>query len=222
MTADHVTADHGKAAIFDLDGTLVNSEPGNRARWTRLFDSHAVPYDDALIASFAGRRGREVLTELAHMFPGRTVEELFREVLSYELGPDVLDAVPVPGAVALVRSISVRGVPIGVVTSGGRRYAEGQLARLGIRELFDVLVTAEDVTEGKPSPEGFLTACARLGVEPGQAVAFEDAPAGVAAAKAAGMPTVGVATTQARDALAAADLVVGDLTEVSWPPDFGG
>jgi sugar-phosphatase len=175
-----------------------------------------------LIASFAGRRGHEVLSELAHLFPGRTVEELFREVISYELGPEVLDAVPVPGAVLLVRSISALEVPIGVVTSGGRGYAEGQLARLGIRDLFDVLVTAEDVTEGKPSPEGFLAACARLGVPPGQAVAFEDAPAGVAAAKAAGMPTVGVATTQTREALAAADLVVGDLTEVMWPPNFGG
>ncbi|HEU5156219.1 MAG TPA: HAD family phosphatase [Streptosporangiaceae bacterium] len=217
-----MTADHRRAAVFDLDGTLVNTEPGNRARWARLFDTYGAPYDDALIASFAGRRGREVLAELAHLFPGRTVEELFREVVSYELGPEVLDAVPVPGAVALVRSVSAVRVPIGVVTSGGRRYAEGQLTRLGIRGLVDVLVTAEDVAEGKPAPEGFLTACARLGVAPGEAVAFEDAPAGVAAAKAAGMPTVGVATTQTRAALAAADLVVSDLTEVSWPPDFGG
>jgi sugar-phosphatase len=217
-----MTANHSRAAVFDLDGTLVDTEPGNQARWTRLFDTYGAPYDEALIASFAGRRGREVLAELAHLFPGRTVEELFREVISYELGPDVLAAVAVPGAVALVRSISAHGVPIGVVTSGGRQYAEGQLARLGIRELFDVLVTAEDVAEGKPSPEGFLAACARLGVEPSAAVAFEDAPAGVAAAKAAGMPTVGVATTQSREALAAADLVVGDLTEVTWPPNLGG
>src|SRR6266545_6968922 len=137
-----MTADHGRAAVFDLDGTLVNTEPGNRARWTRLFDTHGAAYDDALIASFAGRRGREVLTELAHLFPERSVEELFREVISYERGPDVLDAVPVPGAVALVRSISAQEVPIGVVTSGGRRYADGQLARLGIRDLFQVLVTA--------------------------------------------------------------------------------
>src|ERR671936_2229729 len=98
MTPDHVTADHGKAAVFDLDGTLVNTEPGNRVRWTRLFDTYGAPYDEALIASFAGRRGREVLAELAHLFPGRTVDELFGEVISYDLGPDVLDAVAVPGA----------------------------------------------------------------------------------------------------------------------------
>ncbi|HEY7485369.1 MAG TPA: HAD family phosphatase [Streptosporangiaceae bacterium] len=215
-------ADHVKAAVFDLDGTLVDTEPGNRVRWTRLFDTYGASYDDALIASFAGRRGREVLADLVHLFPGRTVDELLREVVSYELGPDVLDAVPVPGAVPLVRSISAEGVPIGVVTSGGRRYAEEQLTRLGILGLFGVVITADDVAEGKPSPEGFLAACARLDVAPDQAVAFEDAPAGVAAAKAAGMPTVGVATTQTPSALAAADLVVADLTEVTWPPEFGG
>jgi beta-phosphoglucomutase-like phosphatase (HAD superfamily) len=217
-----MTPNSRRAAVFDLDGTLVNTEPGNRARWTRLFDTYAAPYDDALIRSFAGRRGREVLAELAHLFPGHTVDDLYAEVVSYELGPEVIAAVPVPGAVTLVREIHARAVPIGVVTSGVRRYAEGQLDRLGIRAAFDVVITAEDVAEGKPSPEGFLAACARLGVAPGQAVAFEDAPAGVAAAKAAGMPTVAVATTQPPAALAAADLIVADLTEVTWPPAFGG
>jgi sugar-phosphatase len=211
-----------KAAVFDLDGTLVNTELGSRARWTRLFDTYGAPYDQKLIASFAGRRGREVLAELLHLFPGRTADELYDEIVSYELGPGVLEAVPVPGAVALVRSISADGVPIGVVTSGARPYAEGQLERLGIRDLLDVVITADDVREGKPSPEGFLAACERLGVAPDKAVAFEDAPAGIAAAKAAGMPTVGVATTQSPEALAAADLVVTDLTEVTWPPAFGG
>jgi sugar-phosphatase len=209
-----------RAAVFDLDGTLVNTEPASRRRWARLFDAHGAPYDDALLGSFAGRRGREVLAELIHLFPGRTADELYDEVVSYELGPDV--ALPVPGAVPLVRSISAGDVPIGVVTSGVRPYAEGQLVRLGIRELLDVVITADDVAEGKPSPEGFLAACARLDVAPGVAVAFEDAPAGVAAAKAAGMPTVAIATTQSPEALAAADLVVTDLTEVTWPPALGG
>jgi HAD superfamily hydrolase (TIGR01509 family) len=215
-----MTANHREAAVFDLDGVLVNTEPGNRVRWTRLFETHGAPYDDALIASFAGRRGREVLTELAHLFPGRTVDELMHEVVSYDLGPEVAEALPVPGAVSLVQSIHAERVPIAVVTSGRRHYAERQLERLGIREAFDVMITAEDVVEGKPAPEGFLAACTRLDVAPDRAVAFEDSPAGVAAAKAAGMPTVGVATTQSPEALAAADLVVADLTEVTWPPDF--
>jgi sugar-phosphatase len=209
-----------KAAVFDLDGTLVNTEPGSRARWAQLFDTHGAPYDDALLGSFAGRRGREVLAELIHLFPGRTADELYDEVVSYELGRDMVEAVP--GAVPLVRSISAGGVPIAVATSGVRPYAEGQLTRLGIRDLLDVVITADDVTEGKPSPEGFLAACARLDVAPDEAVAFEDAPAGVAAAKAAGMPTVAIATTQSPEALAAADLVVTDLTEVTWPPALGG
>ncbi|MEU5877353.1 HAD family phosphatase [Spirillospora sp. NPDC047279] len=214
-----------RAAVFDLDGTLIDTEPRNREMWARMFDANGVPYDEALIASFAGRRGREVLAELAHLFPGRTVEDLFHEVVSYETGPDMPPVQEVPGAVVLVRSLHAAGVPLAVVTSGVRVYAEGLLDGLGIKHLLDVLVTADDVANGKPDPEGFLAACDALGVEPAHALGFEDAPAGVAAVKAAGMTCVGITTTQPAAALAAADRVVSDMTEVDlsfWGlPDAG-
>jgi sugar-phosphatase len=186
--------------------------------WTWLFDAHGVAHDPDLIASFAGRRGREVLAELLHLFPGRTVDELFQQAISYEHGPDTPALVPVPGAVELVRSLREAGVPLGVATSGQRGYAEGMLAELGIREHFGAVVTADDVITGKPDPEGFLTACARLGAAPERSVGFEDAPAGVAAVKAAGMTCVGVATTLPARALAQADRVIADLREVDVLP----
>src|SRR5690606_14490888 len=99
------------AAVFDLDGTLIDTEPRNRAMWTRLFEAHGVPYDDAVIASFAGRRGVEVLEEKAHLFPGRTVEELFQQVLAYGAMPEMPPVAPVAGAVDLVRSLADSGVP---------------------------------------------------------------------------------------------------------------
>ncbi|GAA2623239.1 HAD family phosphatase [Actinomadura fulvescens] len=203
-----------KAAVFDLDGTLIDTEPRNREMWARMFAANGIAYDDELIASFAGRRGREVLAELLHLFPGRTVEDLFHEVVSYETGPDMPPVQPVPGAVELVRALHAGGVPLAVVTSGVRRYAEGLLEGLGIKDLLDVLVTADDVANGKPDPEGFLAACDALGVAPRDALGFEDAPAGVAAVKAAGMTCVGITTTQPAAALAAADRVVADMTEV--------
>ncbi|MFC4049344.1 HAD family hydrolase [Actinomadura syzygii] len=206
------------AAVFDLDGTLIDTEPRNRVMWSRLFDAHGAPYDDAVIASFAGRRGREVLQELAHLFPGRTVEELFEQALSYGTLPGLPAAEPVPGAVGLVRSLAGAGVPLAVVTSGQRAYAEGLLAELGVRDLLDVVVTAGDVASGKPHPEGYLAAARGLGVPPAAAVGFEDAPAGVAAVKSAGMTCVGVGTTQPPDALAGADHVVADLNEVDVVP----
>lgn len=206
------------AAVFDLDGTLIDTEPRNRVMWSRLFDAHGAPYDDAVIASFAGRRGREVLQELAHLFPGRTVEELFEQALSYGRLPGLPDSAPVPGAIPLLRSLAGAGVPLAVVTSGQRGYAEGLLAELGVRDLLDVVVTAGDVAAGKPHPEGYLTAARDLGVPPPAAVGFEDAPAGVAAVKSAGMTCVGVGTTQPPGALAGADHVVADLNDVDVVP----
>jgi sugar-phosphatase len=206
------------AAVFDLDGTLIDTEPRNRAMWSRLFDAHGVPHDDALIASFAGRRGLEVLRDLAHLFPGRTVEELFEEVVSYESLPGMPAAAPVPGAVDLVRSLADAGVPLAVVTSGQRPYAERLLGELGVRGLLDLVVTAGDVVTGKPHPEGYLAAARDLDVPPEEAVGFEDAPAGVRAVKSAGMTCVGVITTQPAGALAEADHVVADFQEVDVVP----
>ncbi|GAA4091383.1 HAD family phosphatase [Actinomadura miaoliensis] len=216
-----------RAAVFDLDGTLVDTEPRNRVMWARLFQAHGAPHDEALIASFAGRRGLEVLSELAHLFPGRTVDELFAQVVSYGAAPDMPPVAPVPGAVELVRALHEAGVPMAVVTSAQRPYAEALLDDLGILELPAATVTAGDVATGKPDPEGFLAAAEMLGVPPADAVAFEDAPAGVAAVKAAGMTCVGVTTTQPARALDGADHLVANLKEVELSPGpvlrvFGG
>ncbi|GAA2138670.1 HAD family hydrolase [Actinomadura napierensis] len=207
-----------RAAVFDLDGTLMDTEPRNRVMWSRLFEAHGVPYDDELIASFAGRRGVEVLEDLAHLFPGRTAGELFEQAVSYETADGIPEDVPVAGAVELVRSLADAGVPLAVVTSGQRPYAERLLGALGVRDLMDIVVTAGDVVTGKPHPEGYLAAARDLEVPPGEAVGFEDAPAGVAAVKAAGMTCVGVATTQPVAALTEADHVVADLKEVIVEP----
>ncbi|RKS76447.1 sugar-phosphatase [Actinomadura pelletieri DSM 43383] len=206
------------AAVFDLDGTLIDTEPRSRAQWSRLFDAHGVPYDDSLISSFAGRRGMEVLRDLAHLFPGRTVEELFEQVVSYQSLPGMPAVAPVPGAVGLIRSLADAGVPLAVVTSAERSYAEGLLDELGVRDLLDIVVTAGDVVTGKPHPEGYLAAARDLDVPVQETVGFEDTPAGVAAVKSAGMTCVGVVTTQPVGALAGADHVVPDLEDVHVVP----
>lgn len=206
-----------RAALFDLDGTLVDSEPRSFAAWTRLFDAHGVPVDEAVIRGFTGRRGVDVIASVLHLFPGATVEALNAESLGYLREGDLPPLQPHAGAVELVRRTAAAGVPLALVTSGGRAYAEETLAVVGVREWFSVLVTADDVTDGKPHPQGYLQACTRLGVDPAESVAFEDAPAGVAAVRAAGGRCVAVATTHGRDELDGADLVVDSLAEIDWP-----
>lgn len=207
-----------EAAVFDLDGTLVLSEGRNRAIWSAFFTAHGIPVDEDLLVRVTGRRGLDSLAELAHLFPGRTVEQLYAQVCELESRLDLPPIVPTPGAAELVRQIGRTGTPLGLVTSATRGYAEACLDDVGVRELFSVVVTAEDVGRGKPDPEGYLLACARLGVDPTHAVGFEDAPAGVAAVKAAGMRCVGVTTSQPARSLSEADAVVADLTQVTWPP----
>lgn len=194
------------AALFDLDGTLVDTEPRSQAAWQRLYETHRVPHDGELLRSFAGRPGRTVLSEQLPSFPhGATVDDLFAEAMSYA----TLPAEPVRGAAELVRTLSAR-MPVGVVTSGTREYAKAELVAIDVLELLSVLVTAEDVERGKPEPEGYLRACRELGVDPARTVVFEDSTAGVAAAKAAGAYCVGV-QTQSHVSLAGADEVVPDL-----------
>ncbi|GAA0468748.1 HAD family hydrolase [Streptomyces stramineus] len=207
-----------RAALFDLDGTLVATEHRSRAAWTRLFQNHGLPVDDALLATFVGRRGQEALGDHVHRFAGSTVDELFQEAVGYLNGPDSPPAYPVPGAEALVKRLHAEGVPIGVVTSGLREHVQALLDLVGGADLFATIITAEDVSLGKPHPEGYQAGCAALGVEPARAVAFEDAPAGIAAAKSAGMACVGITTTHPAADLRQADHVVPDLTEVAWPP----
>lgn len=210
----------GKAALFDLDGTLINTERRSLAMWALLLEHNGVPYDETLLRGFMGRRGRDVLAERADLFPGKTIDQLIEEVLSFEGHPDLPEIVPVPGAAELVRMVSEHGSPLGVVTSATRWWAEEQLTRIGVRDLVDIIVSAEDVEIGKPDPAGFLLGAERLGAVPAHCVAFEDSIAGVAAAKAAGMTCVGVATTHRNEDLVAADLVVADLTAVSWPLEW--
>ena len=206
-----------RAAVFDLDGTLVDSETRSHESWRHVFRSRGIVPDDSLIRAFVGRRGIDVHDLLKEGVPGHDPAELMAATSEHFHAPHQPPLGPLAGAVELVRLIAAAGVPLALVTSAGRPYAEQTLDELGVHELFSVVVTAEDVTVGKPDPEGYLAAARRLHAPPAACVVFEDAPAGVAAAKAAGMYCVAVATTHPPEDLAGADQVVPDLTKVTWP-----
>lgn len=210
--------------VFDLDGTLVLTEARNAQVWRTFLGRYDVELTPARLTAVTGRRGLDSLAELAQELPerfaGRSVAELALEVDEVEARTPLGEVQEVPGARALVARLQQAEVPLAVCTSATRPYALECLAAIGTAGAFSTVVTAEDVTRGKPAPDGYLAACEGLGVVPSQAVGFEDSVAGVAAVVAAGLVCVGVLTHATASALAAAHVVLDDLTQadrLGWP-----
>lgn len=190
------------AYLIDLDGVLVDSETAATRTWKWWAAMRGL--DPTVFVQAHGRPSRETIAEYAPQLDADAEAEVVeeREVADTE------GVVALPGAAAMMREAR----PIAIVTSGGKRLAE---ARLRAAELPrpEVLVTADSVTRGKPDPEPYLLAARRLGVAPSQCTVFEDAPAGVAAGRAAGMRVVALTTTVDAEQLDGADRVVASLAE---------
>ena len=192
--------------LLDLDGTLVLREEVHRLTWRHFFDSCGAEVDDVQYEQhFKGRRATDVLAAVPGPWTGRDLAAISAEMTAHArtLGASVD---PVPGAAALVRRATDAGRPVAVVTSAGEGWAGEVLGEvLGVRDRVRVLVTAEDVTTGKPSPEGYLRGCELLGLAPDRCAGVEDSESGIGALLAAGVGTVvGITTTSPADDLLAA------------------
>ena len=195
-----------EALLFDLDGTLVDSAAVVVGTWRWWAVRHGLELSRILAVSH-GRPTIETMREVAlHL----ATDDEAREFLEREV-EDIEGLKPVPGAFELLRSLTPDRW--GVVTSCSRNLAEVRLRACGL-PVPDVLVTADQVTYGKPHPEPYLAGAGRLGRAPADCVAFEDAPAGIASARAAGMTVIGLATTLSAAELDC-ELCVRDLRAVS-------
>jgi sugar-phosphatase len=189
--------------LFDIDGTLVDSTDAVGMVWREVASRHGVDVDPILRVCH-GRRDEDVVPEF---FPENLVSVVIHQIAELELA-HAGEARPVPGAEAVLALL-----PAGAwaaVTSGSRALMTARLRGAGL-PVPAVLVAGEDVSRGKPDPEGFRLAARRLGVDVASCVVVEDSPAGVAAGKAAGACVVGLAGTHEPAALAAADLVIDQL-----------
>ncbi len=192
-------------AVFDCDGTLVDSEPLAAEAWRRALAPYGYAVTDEDLANTVGipyARTHAYLAERAEIPAAAALwPELSRELyalLDAELTPfdDALDA---------VAELRRQGVRIAVASSSPRERLDRTLARAGLE--FAITIAGDEVEHGKPAPDMFLLAAERLGLEPERCVVIEDSPPGVAAGKAAGMPTLGVQRVPGTD-LTAADRVV--------------
>ncbi len=194
------------AILFDLDGVLVDSTGSVDRQWRAWARAKGVD-GDKIMAIAHGVRSLEVIRRVApHLDAEAEVEELENREADDHEGVSVM-----PGAAELLHSI-----PEGrwcVVTSGGQHLASARLEFCGL-PVPKILVTADDVTHGKPHPEPYLKGAALLGFAPADCLVIEDAPAGIQSAHAGGMKVIGMASTYTAEKLTAADAVVGRLAQI--------
>jgi HAD superfamily hydrolase (TIGR01509 family) len=204
-----------EAALFDLDGLAVDSEPLHVEAWRRAMEEAGAGWDPAWIDPYFGTPVSNTAAGLARDH-GLTVERV-TELRDRHFDELLAGGVPArPGLAEVVRMFREAGLAVAVVTSGTRDYVERVLRGLGPAIAFDATITREDVLRPKPDPEPYLLGARRLGVGPDACAALEDAPAGLASARAAGMVAVAVpneltAGMDFRDASYVAD----DLTDAA-------
>jgi beta-phosphoglucomutase len=204
-----------KALVFDMDGTLADSDPLHIVAFAELLAPHGITIDhDFYRARISGRTNAAIFADL---FPGATEDEQRRladeKEASFRRLARTLD--PLPGVLRVLDWADERGLGLGLVTNAPPENARHMLESLKVENRFRVRIAGGDVERGKPDPLPYLTAIERLGVGPEEALAFEDSMAGIRAAKSAGIFTIGLTTGQTEAALtsAGADAVFGDFDD---------
>lgn len=204
------------AVIFDLDGVLIDSYDAHFASWTRLYAELGVEYSEAAFAADFGRTSRDILrrtvgaqiTDEKIRELDQRKEALFRDALR-------INFPAMDGATELIDALAANGFLLAIGSSGPPENISLCLEKLGRREKFAAVVTGADVSRGKPDPQVFELAAERLGAPVSLCAVVEDAMHGVEAANRAGMSSIGLTGTTDRARLAAADLVVDSLRELT-------
>jgi HAD superfamily hydrolase (TIGR01509 family) len=203
-----------KALLFDMDGTLSDTDPIHMLAWQDTFRAHNVVVDDVIYHErIVGRVNpqivRDFLPELDEADVARVVEEKEEAFKRFATSLE-----PLPGLAQILEWRVAQGLQTALVTNATNHTVPFNLQALGLDDYFQVRILADDVPAGKPDPRHYGVALERLGIRADEAIAFEDSPSGVRSASGAGIITVGLTTTQSPESLqaAGATLAVPDFT----------
>jgi HAD superfamily hydrolase (TIGR01509 family) len=202
------------AVVFDNDGLLLDTEPC----WTRaeqaLFRSHGAEFGLPAKRALVGTSPPTAAPILERLLgrPGAG-KQLSDELYSLALAEISDGAVPRPGAAELVARLRLAGMPLAVASNSPRRHLMAGLRRTGLDSAFDVVLGVDDVASPKPAPDLYLDACTALQVAPASAIALEDSPPGVAAARAAGLFVIGIPSVPG--VVLTADMVAASLADAA-------
>ncbi len=200
--------------IFDMDGVLIDSYEAHFEAWRRMLRNHGLDITEEQFAATFGQTNADIFTGLfpsleKERYPalGEEKEAVFRQVIARRFPEKA-------GASDLVRALHAAGARLAIGSSGPPENVRAVLTRLPAGRLFEATTDGSEIRHGKPHPEVFLKAAAKISLPPERCVVVEDAPVGVEAGKAAGCAVVAVTGTAPRSRLEAADLVVDSLREL--------
>jgi len=207
-----------QAVIFDMDGVLLDSEPlhHHAASAVLLEDGHR-PLSLAEYTRYLGTTDEDMWRDLRTTRGlGRPHEHYLSRFDAHVLAAYRQHAIAAPGAIDLLDWLTACGLPLAVASSSRAQWVETCLDTIGIRRYFEGIAAGDMVARGKPDPEIFLLAARQLQAQPARCIVIEDSPAGVTAARRAGMLTIAVCTPYTPPGLVqGADLTVSSLAEVS-------
>ena len=201
-----------KAVIFDLDGTLIDNNSYHLETWKKYVKNIGRNIsEEEYNANINGRTNRDVIE---YVF-GRKMND--EEIIKYSLEKEALYREiyqpyikPVAGLIELLEIFSNKNIPMAIATSGIQPNIDFMFDHILIKKYFKTVVNSSHITKGKPDPEIYLKAASILNVPPKNCLVFEDAVVGIKSAKAAGMKVIAIATTQPREELSIADMIIDD------------
>ena len=213
MNVDTLLKDFNtKAVIFDLDGTLIDNNSFHRQTWEKYLEKIGKKIsEEEFNANLNGRTnedaikyifGKDISSEesLKHTLDK---EALYREIYKPFIKP-------VAGLIDFLEKLKSKNIPMAIATSGIQPNIDFMFENIPIKKYFETVVNSSHIKKGKPDPEIYLKVASLLNILPKNCLVFEDAAVGIKSAKAAGMKVIAVATTQPKEELAEADMIVED------------
>ena len=191
-----------KAVIWDMDGVIADTASYHLQAWQEVFQKRGVNFTEEDFRHIFGQRNDTIIKKtLGEQMPQSEIDAIAREKEATFRKVAGQNIKPLPGAIELIKSLQEHGFGMALASSAPMENIRLVIQGLGISNCFHSTVTGRDVTEGKPSPQGFLLAAQKLGAEPENCIVIEDAVVGVTAAKRAGMRCLAITNTHPRASL---------------------
>lgn len=205
-----------QAAIFDMDGTMINNMRYHKKAWLEFCKRHGLSLtEEEFKERFSGKKNDQILSAVfARELTAEEIKQCTaeKEGVYQELYKN--DIREVPGLARILEQLKKRSIRLAIATTAPERNRAFGLKGLGMEDTFEVILGDEHVSRGKPDPEIYTKTAKALGVDPSACIVFEDTPVGIQAGKGAGMRVIGIMTSHSLEELQAADVKVKDFTQL--------